>query len=95
MFGFAANEFASTLSRCIVDSSLMCSVGLGGGRISAAIAIRYTVLFADQIYTGVGSNLSTTIMAAVAIVSRVAFLGFRQRLRSGRFANFSAEVNGQ
>ncbi|KAB8234273.1 major facilitator superfamily domain-containing protein [Aspergillus alliaceus] len=100
LIGFAANEFAYTLSGYIADSyTIYASSGLAVVACLRAIASGCMPLFAYQMYSGLGSNIATSIIAVIATVycgTPFVFLKYGQRLREhSQFARFSAEVNGQ
>lgn len=100
LIGFAANEFAFTLSGYVADSyTIYAASGLASVAFLRAIASGCMPLFAYQMYSGLGSNVATSIIAAVATVFCVTpfiFLKHGQRLREkSQFARYSAEVSMQ
>jgi hypothetical protein len=100
LIGFAANEFSYTLTGYIADSyTIYASSGLAVVAFLRAIASGCMPLFAYPMYSGLGSNVATSIIAAVATaycMTPFVFLRFGQRLREkSRFARFSEEVNEQ
>jgi hypothetical protein len=100
LIGFAANEFAYTLSGYIADSyTLYASSGLAGVAFLRGTLSGCMPLFAYQMYSGLGSNVATSIIAAVATlfcVTPYIFIKYGLWLRKrSRFARFSAEVNEQ
>ncbi|RAL13301.1 synaptic vesicle transporter [Aspergillus homomorphus CBS 101889] len=98
VIGFAATEFSYTLSGYIADAyTIYASTGLAVVSFLRGIASACMPLFAYPMYAGLGSNIATSIIAAVATVFAVTpflFLRFGKRLRlKSPFARYSAEVN--
>jgi hypothetical protein len=100
LVGFAANEFAYTLTGYLADSyTLYASSGLAALSFLRALAGGSMPLFAYQMFSGLGSNVAGSIIAAVATafcVTPFIFLRLGRRLREkSQFARYSAEVNEQ
>ncbi|GAM43231.1 hypothetical protein TCE0_047f17871 [Talaromyces pinophilus] len=98
LIGLATNEFAFTLSGYIADSyTIYAASALAAEAFLRAIASAVMPLFAYQMYSGLGSNVATSIIAAVATafcVTPFIFLKYGQRLRErSQFAMHSAKVN--
>ncbi|GFF80135.1 hypothetical protein IFM61392_08225 [Aspergillus lentulus] len=100
LIGFAATEFSYTLSGYIADAyTIYASTGLAVVSFLRGIASACMPLFAYPMYSGLGSNVATSIIAAVATVfafTPFLFLKFGKQLRQkSRFARYSADVNEQ
>ncbi|KAJ5812372.1 hypothetical protein N7474_008673 [Penicillium riverlandense] len=100
LIGFAVNEFAYTLSGYIADSyTLYASSGLAAVAFLRGTLSGCMPLFAYQMYSGLGSNVATSIIAAIATLFCVTpYIFFKHGLwlrERSRFARFSAEVNEQ
>ncbi|KAF4217827.1 hypothetical protein CNMCM8980_001680 [Aspergillus fumigatiaffinis] len=100
LIGFAATEFSYTLSGYIADAyTIYASTGLAVVSFLRGIASACMPLFAYPMYSGLGSNVATSIIAAVATVfafTPFVFLKFGKQLRQkSRFARYSADVNEQ
>lgn len=98
--GFAATKFSYTLSGYLSDSyTIYASSGLAVQGFLRALASGCLPLFAYPIYSGLGSNIATSIIAAVATlfcVTPYIFLTRGKRLKKNRpFARYSAKVNDQ
>lgn len=98
LIGFAVNEFAYTLSGYIADSyTIYASSGLAAVAFLRGTLSGCMPLFAYQMYSGLGSNIATSIIAALATlfcVTPYIFLKHGLRLREkSQFARFSAEMN--
>ncbi|KAL4863478.1 hypothetical protein BDV12DRAFT_26905 [Aspergillus spectabilis] len=98
--GFAATEFSFTLSGYIADSyTIYASSGMAVVAFLRGIASGCMPLFAYPMYSGLGPNVATSIIAAIATAfcfTPWVFLNFGKRLReSSRFARYSAEVNNE
>ncbi|KAL5337254.1 major facilitator superfamily domain-containing protein [Aspergillus crustosus] len=96
--GFAATEFSFTLSGYIADSyTIYASSGMAVVAFLRAIAAGCMPLFAYPMYSGLGSNVATSIIAAIATAfcfTPWVFLKYGKKLReSSKFARYSAEVN--
>ncbi|KAL4804174.1 major facilitator superfamily domain-containing protein [Aspergillus unguis] len=100
LIGFAATEFSYTLSGYIADAytvyagSAMAALAVLRGLASAGMP-----LFAYPMYSGLGSNVASSIIAAVATVYCITpyiFLKYGQQLREkSSFARYSAEINNE
>lgn len=98
LIGFAATEFSYTLSGYIADSyTIYASSGMAVVSFLRGIASACMPLFVYPMYSGLGSNVATSIIAAIATVfcfTPFVFLKFGRRLRdSSPFARYSAEMN--
>jgi len=96
--GFAANEIAYTPSGYLANAyTVYSSSAFASLAFLRALVAGAMPLFATQMYEGLGSNVATSIIAALATgfcVAPVVFLRFGKRLREGsRFARFSVEQN--
>jgi len=85
LVGFAVNEFAYTLNGYLTDSyTVYASSGFAALAFVRAVVSGVMPLFAYQMYTGLGSNVAGSIVAAVATVFCVApyvFLKYGRTLR--------------
>jgi hypothetical protein len=85
LIGYAANEFAYTLNGYLTDSyGSFASSGLAALAFVRSLVAGVMPLFAYQMFTGLGSNVAGSIIAAVATVYCVApyiFLKYGRRLR--------------
>jgi hypothetical protein len=100
LIGFAATEFSYTLSGYIADAyTIYASTGLAVVSFLRGIASACMPLFAYPMYSGLGSNVATSIIAAVATVfafTPFVLLKFGKQLRQkSQFARYSADVNEQ
>ncbi|GFF54215.1 polyamine transporter 2 [Aspergillus udagawae] len=100
LIGFAATEFSYTLSGYIADAyTIYASTGLAVVSFLRGIASACMPLFAYPMYSGLRSNVATSIIAAVATVfafTPFLFLKFGKQLRQkSQFARYSADVNEQ
>ncbi|EAU33495.1 conserved hypothetical protein [Aspergillus terreus NIH2624] len=100
LVGFAATEFSYTLSGYLSDAyTIYASSALAVQGVLRALASGCLPLFAYPMYSGLGSNVATSIIAAVATVYCVTpyiFLKHGKRLREkSPFARFSAKVNDE
>ncbi|UPX11234.1 uncharacterized protein EKO05_0001852 [Ascochyta rabiei] len=98
--GFAANEFAYTLSGYLADSyTIYASSGLAGLAFFRALVSGLMPLFAYPMFSELGGNVAGSILAAVATVFCITpyvFLRYGGPLRErSRFARYSAEINEQ
>ncbi|KAL4876860.1 major facilitator superfamily domain-containing protein [Aspergillus karnatakaensis] len=96
--GFAATEFSYTLSGYIADAyTIYASSGMAVVAFLRGIASACMPLFAYPMYSGLGSNVATSIIAAIATAfcfTPFVFLRFGKQLRErSRFARYSAEMN--
>ncbi|GFF25370.1 hypothetical protein IFM61606_09425 [Aspergillus udagawae] len=100
LIGFAATEFSYTLSGYIADAyTIYASTGLAVVSFLRGIASACMPLFAYPMYSGLGPNVATSIIAAVATVfafTPFLFLKFGKQLRQkSQFARYSANINAQ
>ena len=100
LIGFAATEFSYTLSGYISDAyTIYASSGLAVQGCLRALASGCLPLFAYPMYSGLGSNVATSIIAAVATVycmTSYIFLRHGKRLREkSPFARYSAKLNDE
>jgi len=96
--GFAVNEFEYTLAGYLTDSytcfaaSANAPVAFLRSLVSASLP-----LFAHQMYTGLGANAASSMLAAVATVfcaAPIVFGRYGERLRQrSQFARFSAQID--
>ncbi|KAI9376156.1 major facilitator superfamily domain-containing protein [Aspergillus egyptiacus] len=98
LIGFAATEFSYTLSGYLADSyTIYASSGLAVLAFLRGVLSGCMPLFAYPMYSGLGSNVATSIIAAVATVFSITpyvFLKYGKRLRErSQFARYSAEMN--
>jgi hypothetical protein len=98
--GFAANEFAYSLSAYLSDSyTIYASSGLATLAFLRALVSGIMPLFAYPMFHGLGGNVAGSILAAVATVFCVTpfiFLKYGRVLRErSPFAQYSAGVNEQ
>ncbi|KAJ0413498.1 major facilitator superfamily domain-containing protein [Aspergillus carlsbadensis] len=98
LIGFAATEFSYTLSGYTADSyTIYASSGMAVTGVLRALAQGCLPLFAYPMYSGLGSNVATSLIAAVATVFCITpyiFLKHGKRLREkSPFARYTAEVN--
>jgi hypothetical protein len=100
LIGFAATEFSYTLSGYLSDAyTIYASSGLAVQGFLRALASGCLPLFAYPMYSGLGSNVATSIIAAVATVFCITpyvLLRRGKRLRENSpFARYSAKVNDE
>ncbi|KAJ5882847.1 uncharacterized protein N7473_011109 [Penicillium subrubescens] len=100
MIGFAATEFSYTLSGYLSDAyTIYASSGLAVQGFLRALTSGCLPLFAYPMYSGLGSNVATSIIAAVATVFCITpyiFLKYGKHLReSSPFAQYSAKMNDE
>lgn len=97
--GFAINEFDCVLVGYLTDSyttfasSAFASLSLVRSLLSSVFP-----LFARQMYTGLGPNYATTILAAIAtlaVISPVILIRYGKRIRqASKFARYSLALEG-
>ncbi|TVY82572.1 putative transporter, partial [Lachnellula suecica] len=97
LVGFATNEFDATLTGYLTDSytifsaSAFSSLGFTRAMMSGSVP-----LFTNQMYSGLGANKATSILASVATAfcaAPVLFLNYGERLRErSSFAKYSREA---
>ncbi|KAL4932545.1 major facilitator superfamily domain-containing protein [Aspergillus undulatus] len=100
LIGFAANEFSFTLSGYIADAyTIYAGSAMAATAVLRGVAAGCMPLFAYPMYSGLGSNVATSILAAVATVYCVTpfiFLKYGRQLRErSPFARYTMEVNQQ
>jgi MFS family permease len=98
--GFAANEFAYTLSAYLSDSyTIYASSGLATLAFLRALVSGVMPLFAYPMFSGLGGNIAGSILAAVATlfcVTPFVFLRYGRLLREkSPFAQYSADINAR
>jgi hypothetical protein len=98
LIGFAANEFAYTLSAYLADSyTIYASSGLATLAFLRALVSGVMPLFAYPMFNGLGGNVAGSILAAVATlfcVTPFVFLKYGRVLRErSPFAQYSAGIN--
>ncbi|KAJ5582561.1 hypothetical protein N7535_001181 [Penicillium sp. DV-2018c] len=100
LIGFASTEFGYTLSGYLSDAyTIYASSALAVQGFLRALASACLPLFAYPMYSGLGSNVAMSIIAAVATVFCITpyiLLRHGRRLREkSPFARYSAEVNDE
>ncbi|RDW58576.1 uncharacterized protein DSM5745_11267 [Aspergillus mulundensis] len=100
LIGFAATEFSYTLSGYIADAyTIYAGSAMAAIAVLRGLASGCMPLFAYPMYSGLGSNVASSIIAAVATVyciAPVVFVRWGLVLRErSAFARFSAEVSGE
>ena len=95
--GFAANEFDCTLAGYLADSySIYAASSYASLTLLRTFACAAFPVFGHQMYTGLGSNVASSILAAVATVfcvCPVIFLKYGKRIReASKFARYSLTV---
>ncbi|KAL4950534.1 major facilitator superfamily domain-containing protein [Aspergillus filifer] len=98
LIGFAANEFSFTLSGYIADAyTVYAGSAMTPTAVLRGIAAGCMPLFAYPMYSGLGSNVASSILAAVATVYCITpyvFLKYGKRLRErSPFARYTMELN--
>lgn len=97
MIGYAANEFDCVLAGYLADSYLSYAAsGLAALAMLRSLASAAFPLFAKQMYDGLGANVASSILAAVATVFCVVpplFLRYGRQIRArSDFARYSLQV---
>lgn len=92
--GFALNEFVYTLTGYLADSyTIYAASGFAGLILARASTCAVVLPFTHQMYTNLGPNVATSILAAVATVFCVApfvFFRYGKRIREASvFARYS------
>ena len=95
--GFAANEFDCTLAGYLSDSyTIYAASAYAGLSLLRTFACAAFPLFGHQMYTGLGSNVASSILAVVATVfcfCPIIFLKYGKRIReASKFARYSLTV---
>ncbi|KAL5001087.1 major facilitator superfamily domain-containing protein [Aspergillus recurvatus] len=98
LIGFAATEFSYTLSGYIADAyTVYAGSAMAASAVLRGLAAGCLPLFAYPMYSGLGSNVATSIIAAVATGYCIApwvFVKYGLRLRErSPFARYSAEMS--
>jgi hypothetical protein len=96
--GFATNEFACTLSGYLADTyTIYASSAFAAMSFLRAVLGGLFPLIGEPMYTKVGSNWATVILACMATVfcaTPVLFLKFGRRIRQrSKFAKYSLRAN--
>jgi len=96
--GFAANEFAYTLNAYLSDSyTIYASSSLTALAFLRGVVSGVMPLFAHHMFTGLGSNVAGSVIAAVATLFCVmpfVFFRYGKSMREkSRFARQSVEMN--
>jgi hypothetical protein len=96
--GFATNEFACTLSGYLADTyTIYASSAFAAMSFLRAILGGLFPLIGEPMYTTLGSNWATVVLASVATIfcaTPVLFLRFGRRIRQrSKFAKYSLTVN--
>ncbi|KAL4735471.1 major facilitator superfamily domain-containing protein [Aspergillus similis] len=97
LIGFAATEFSYTLSGYLADAyTVYAGSAMAASSVLKAVASGCLPLFAYPMYSGLGSNVATSIIAALATVYCIApwvFVKYGLKLREkSPFARYSAEM---
>lgn len=95
--GFAANEFDCTLAGYLSDSyTIYAASAYAGLSLLRTFACAAFPLFGHEMYTGLGSNVASSILASVATVfciCPIIFLKYGKRIReASKFARYSLTV---
>lgn len=95
--GFALNEFLYTLSGYLADSyTIYAASAFAGLLLSRSFATAAILPFTPQMYTNLGTNLASSVMATVATAFCLApfvLIRYGKRIRkASKFARFSLEV---
>ncbi|KAL4907085.1 hypothetical protein BDW74DRAFT_176685 [Aspergillus multicolor] len=98
LIGFAATEFSYTLSGYIADAyTVYAGSAMAAIAVLRGIAAGCMPLFAYPMYSGLGSNVATSIIAAIATVYCITpyvFMKWGLKLREkSSFARYSAEMS--
>ncbi|KAL4816246.1 major facilitator superfamily domain-containing protein [Aspergillus spinulosporus] len=98
LIGFAATEFSYTLSRYLADAyTVYAGSAMAASSVLKAVASGCLPLFAYPMYSGLGSNVATSIIAALATVYSITlwvFVKYGLKLREkSLFARYSAEIS--
>ncbi|CBF83895.1 hypothetical protein AN2841.2 [Aspergillus nidulans FGSC A4] len=98
LIGFAATEFSYTLSGYLADAyTVYAGSAMAASSVLKAIASGCLPLFAYPMYSGLGSNVATSIIAALGTVYCITpwvFVKYGLRLREkSPFARYSAEIS--
>lgn len=100
LIGFAATEFSYTLSGYLADAyTVYAGSAMAASSVLKAIASGCLPLFAYPMYSGLGSNVATSIIAALATaycITPWVFVKYGLRLREkSPFARYSAEISDE
>ena len=92
--GFALNEFNYTLSGYLADSYMIYAASAFAGLLLSRSFVTALVLpFTHQMYTNLGANIASSILASVATafcVTPVVFIKYGKRIReASKFARYS------
>ncbi|PMD47633.1 MFS multidrug transporter [Hyaloscypha variabilis F] len=96
--GFATNEFACTLSGYLADTyTIYASSAFAAMSFLRAVLGGLFPLIGEPMYTALGSNWATVILACIATIfcaTPVLFMKFGRRIRQkSKFAKYSLRVN--
>ncbi|KAK2873355.1 hypothetical protein FQN49_002408 [Arthroderma sp. PD_2] len=97
LIGYALNEFDAVLAGYLADSYLSYSAsGFAALSLTRSTLSAVFPLFAGRMYEGLGANLATSVLAAVATVFCIIpplFTRYGPRIRaSSKFARYSLQV---